>query len=356
MSLPAFWFLLIAVLWIGYFVLEGFDFGVGMLLPVLGRDDTERRVLINTIGPVWDGNEVWLLVAGGATFAAFPQWYATLFSGFYLPLLLILVALIIRGVAFEYRGKGDTQQWRSRWDLAIIVGSFVPALLWGVAFGNIIRGVAINADHQYTGGFFALLNPYSLLAGLTTLSLFLLHGAVFLALRTDGDIRVRARRLAAQLSIPVLAIAAVFVVITQIQYGRTRSLPVFVIAALALAAATYLVRTRHEALAFTATAVTIIAAVAALFLALFPDVMPSTTNPAFSLTVHNASSTHYTLTVMTWVAVMFTPVVLAYQGWTYWVFRARVTGRAQTEGVKLPKQAGPGGRKPGAPVLTPPET
>ena len=356
MSLQAFWFLLIAVLWIGYFVLEGFDFGVGMLLPVLGKTDTDRRVLINTIGPVWDGNEVWLLVAGGATFAAFPQWYATLFSGFYLPLLLILVALIIRGVAFEYRGKGNSSQWRSRWDLAIFLGSFVPALLWGVAFGNIVRGVAINGAHQYTGGFFALLNPYSLLAGLTTLSLFLLHGAVFLALRTDGDIRVRARKLAAQLSVPVLLIAAVFVVITQVEYGRGRSLPAFVIAAVALVAATYLVRTEHEGRAFAATAVTIGAAVAGLFLALYPNVMPSTTNPAFSLTVHNASSTHYTLTVMTWVAVIFTPIVLAYQSWTYWVFRARVTGRAQTEGVKLPKQAGRPDQRPGAPVLSPPET
>jgi cytochrome d ubiquinol oxidase subunit II len=192
MELTTVWFALIAILWAGYFLLEGFDFGVGVLLPVLGRDDVSRRLMINTIGPVWDGNEVWLLVAGGATFAAFPEWYATLFSGFYLPLLLILVALILRGVAFEYRGKKDDARWRSRWDACIIGGSLVPALLWGVAFGNIVRGVKLDANHEYVGGFFDLLNPYALLGGLTTLTLFTLHGAVFLALKTDGDLRLRA--------------------------------------------------------------------------------------------------------------------------------------------------------------------
>src|SRR3954471_5815772 len=196
MTLSDLWFLLIAVLWTGYFVLDGFDFGVGILLPVLGRDEVTRRVLINTIGPVWDGNEVWLLVAGGATFAAFPEWYASLFSGFYLPLLLILVALIIRGVAFEYRAKHDDVTWRRNWDLAIIVGSFLPAILWGVAFGNILRGVPIDSDLEYTGGFFNLLNPYALLGGVMTLLLFLTHGAMFIALKTDGRIRHAAAQLA----------------------------------------------------------------------------------------------------------------------------------------------------------------
>src|SRR6187402_398679 len=186
MELTDFWFGTIAVLWIGYFFLEGFDFGVGVLLPVLGRTETDRRVVINTIGPVWDGNEVWLLVAGGATFAAFPEWYATLFSGFYLALLLILVALILRGVAFEYRGKIDDPSWRRRWDVAIVVGSAVPALLWGVAFANIVAGVPIDADKQFTGTLLTLLNPYGLLGGLTTLSLFATHGAMFVALKTDG--------------------------------------------------------------------------------------------------------------------------------------------------------------------------
>ena len=198
MELTTVWFILIAVLWIGYFTLEGFDFGVGMLLPILAHDDRERRVLINTIGPVWDGNEVWLLVAGGATFAAFPNWYATLFSGFYLPLLLILLALIVRGVAFEYRAKRHREEWRGAWDIAIVVGSFVPAFLWGVAFANILRGVPIDADMEYTGGFFNLLNPYALLGGATTLLLFLTHGAMYVALKTDGPIRVRARSLALQ--------------------------------------------------------------------------------------------------------------------------------------------------------------
>jgi cytochrome d ubiquinol oxidase subunit II len=353
------WFCLLAFMIAVYVVLDGFDLGVGALHRILARTDEDRDQATGLIGPVWDGNEVWLLVAGGATFAAFPEWYATLFSGFYLPLLLILVALIVRGVAFEYRGKGDTQQWRSRWDAAIFVGSLVPALLWGVAFANIVRGVDIDAAHHYTGGFFALLNPYALLGGLTTLSLFLLHGAVFLALRTEDDVRVRARALARKLSLPVLGIAALFVVVTQVACGRGRSLPAFLIAALALVAATYLVRTKHEGWAFVATALTIVFAVAGLFLALYPNVMPSTTSKLFSLTVHNASSTHYTLTVMTWVAVIFTPIVLGYQAWTYWVFRARVTGRAQTKGVTLSTKAGRPDKpdpSPGAPVLTSPET
>ena len=324
MELTTVWFTLIAVLWCGYFLLEGFDFGVGMLLPVLGRDDTERRVLLNTIGPVWDGNEVWLLVAGGATFAAFPEWYATLFSGFYLPLLLILVALIIRGVAFEYRGKIDDDGWRRRWDLCIIVGSLVPALLWGVAFGNIIRGVKIDAEGEYVGGFFDLLNPYALLGGLTTLTLFALHGAVFLGLRTTGDLRARSIRLASRIVMGTVPVAAVFLLWTQLRDGTLASWLLTVVAAATLLAAVPFIRAGREGRAFLLTAATIVIATAALFVTLFPNVMPSTIDSAFSLTVHNASSTPYTLKVMTWVAVVFTPVVLVYQGWTYWVFRRRI--------------------------------
>ncbi|HVK30661.1 MAG TPA: cytochrome d ubiquinol oxidase subunit II [Nocardioides sp.] len=324
MELTTVWFCLIAVLWIGYFTLEGFDFGVGMLLPVLARDDTERRVMINTIGPVWDGNEVWLLVAGGATFAAFPEWYATLFSGFYLPLLLILVALIVRGLAFEYRAKRDDDRWRRSWDLAIIIGSFVPALLWGVAFANILRGVPIDADLEYAGGFFELLNPYALLGGLTTLGLFLTHGALFIALKTDGEIRHRARRLAQ----PVLAVTAVlavaFLLWTQQQTGSVGSALAFVVAALALVGAGAAARQGREGWAFLGTFVTIGLAVAGLFLALFPDVMPTTLAGGTSLTTTNAAATSYTLGIMTVVAVVFTPVVLAYQAWTYWVFRKRI--------------------------------
>jgi cytochrome d ubiquinol oxidase subunit II len=324
MTLNDVWFILIAVLWIGYFVLEGFDFGVGILLRVLGRDEPHRRVLINTIGPVWDGNEVWVLVAGGATFAAFPEWYASLFSGFYLPLLLILVALILRGVAFEYRGKVDSDAWRRRWDAAIIAGSALPALLWGVAFGNIVRGVKLDANHLYVGTFFDLLNPYALLAGLTTLALFTTHGAVFLALKTDGDIRYQARRLAGRVGVVTAVLAVVFLIWTLTSHGDTVTWLTAAVAAVALVGALVLNGLGREGWAFTATAVTIAAAVATLFLALYPNVLPSTLDPAYSLTVTNAASTPYTLKIMTWVAVVFTPVVLLYQGWTYWVFRKRL--------------------------------
>jgi cytochrome d ubiquinol oxidase subunit II len=324
MELTTVWFALIAVLWIGYFTLEGFDFGVGMLLPVVAKDDTERRVLYNTVGPLWDGNEVWVLVAGGATFAAFPEWYATLFSGFYLPLLLILLALIVRNLAFEYRAKKDDDAWRRNWDLSLIIGSFVPALLWGVAFANIVAGVPIDADKEYTGNLFTLLNPFGLLGGVVTLLLFATHGAMFIALKTDGDIRHRARALSVRLGLAAAVVAVVFLVWAQAKAGSLSSGIAFVLAALALVSAIAAAWKGREGWAFTGTFLTIALAVAGLFFALFPDVMPSTTSEAFSLTTTNASATHYTLTVMTWVAVVFTPVVLVYQGWTYWVFRKRI--------------------------------
>jgi cytochrome d ubiquinol oxidase subunit II len=323
-DLSTIWYLLIAVLFIGYFVLEGFDFGVGMLLPVLGRDDRERRVLINTIGPVWDGNEVWVITAGGAMFAAFPEWYATLFSGFYLPLLLILGALIVRGVAFEYRGKRPEPSWKARWDAAIVAGSAVPAVLWGVAFANIVRGVPLDADHEYVGGLLTLLNPYALLGGLTTAALFLTHGAVFLALKTTGDIRERANALAARAGLVAAGLAVAFLGWTLADTGTPLSAGLAVAAALALVAGLAANRVRREGWAFAGTAAAIALAVAALFATLFPDVLPSTLDPANSLTVDNASSTPYTLKIMTWVAVIFTPIVLLYQGWTYWVFRKRI--------------------------------
>lgn len=325
MELTTVWFILIAVLWIGYFTLEGFDFGVGMLLPVLSKNDTERRVVINTIGPVWDGNEVWVLVAGGATFAAFPEWYATLFSGFYLPLLLILIALIVRGVAFEYRHKRDEASWRSRWDAAIFFGSFVPALLWGVAFANIVGGVPIDADKEFTGSLFTLLNPYGLLGGLTTLLLFLTHGALFLALKTDGDIRHRARALGIKLGLATAVVAVVFLVWTQLQTGNGVSAVMFAVAAVALLGGIYAAQQAREGWAFVGTFVTIALAVGGLFVALFPDVMPTTLADGVSLTTTNAAATAYTLKIMTWVAAVFTPIVLMYQGWTYWVFRKRIS-------------------------------
>jgi cytochrome d ubiquinol oxidase subunit II len=325
MELTTVWFALIAVLWIGYFCLEGFDFGVGMLMPVLARNETERRVMINTIGPVWDGNEVWLLVAGGATFAAFPEWYATLFSGFYLPLLMILVALIVRGLSFEYRHKREEATWKARWDLAIIVGSVVPSVLWGVAFANIVAGVPIDADKEFTGSLLTLLNPFGLLGGLVTLTLFAAHGAMFVALKTDGEIRHRARALAVRIGAVAAVLALVFLAWTQARTGTGTSLVVFSVAAISLLAGLSAARAGREGWAFTGTFLTIGLAVAGLFLALFPDVMPSTTDPAFSLTTTNAAATAYTLKVMTWVAVVFTPIVLGYQAWTYWVFRKRIS-------------------------------
>ncbi|RIV37361.1 cytochrome d ubiquinol oxidase subunit II [Micromonospora radicis] len=324
MELTTIWFLLVAVLFTGYFILEGFDFGVGMLLPVLGRDDRERRVMINTIGPVWDGNEVWLITAGGAMFAAFPEWYATLFSGFYLPLLLILLALIARGVAFEYRHKRPEASWKRRWDHAIFFGSLIPAVLWGVAFANILRGVPLDADHEYVGGLLNLLNPYALLGGATTAALFLTHGAVFIALKTVGDIRERAAALAVRLGLSTAALAVTFLTWTLTIRSSAAAVVLAAGAALALVGGLAAAKVRREGWAFTGTAVAIGLAVATLFAALFPNVLPSTLDPAGTLTASNAASTPYTLTIMTWVAVFFTPIVLAYQGWTYWVFRRRI--------------------------------
>jgi cytochrome d ubiquinol oxidase subunit II len=325
MDLAVVWFILIAVLWTGYLVLEGFDFGVAMLLPFVGRNDEGRRAALNTIGPVWDGNEVWLLTAGGATFAAFPEWYATLFSGFYLPLLLILVALIVRAVAIEYRGKIDDGAWRSRWDRAIIVSAWIPSILWGVAFANIVRGVPLDASHTFTGNFFTLLSPFAILGGFTTLALFLSHGAIFLALKTDGEIRVRAEKLAKTLSSIAVGVAAAWAIWAQVAYSAAWTWAAVGVAAVALVAAHIAVERRRFGWAFVASAVAIVAAVVLIFGSLYPDVMPSTTDAVHnSLTVANASSTHYTLTVMTWVAGFLTPVVLVYQAWTYWVFRRRL--------------------------------
>ena len=325
MSIADFWFILIAVLWTGYFVLEGFDFGVGMLVPFIGRDDAERRTMINTIGPVWDGNEVWLLTAGGATFAAFPLWYASLFSGFYLALLVILLALIVRGVSFEFRSKITTARWRAGWDRAICACSALTALLWGVAFANIVRGVPLDAAHVYTGNLATLLNWYGLLGGLVTLSLFLLHGAVFLALKTTGALRERARATAVRVAAAAVVIAAAFLILTQYSHGKPATDVTAAAAAVALLGAVYAIFRGREGWAFAGTALTLALAVATLFGDLAPDVLPSSTSPAFSLTIANASSNHYSLVVMTWVALIFTPLVLAYQGWTYWVFRKRLT-------------------------------
>ncbi|MDA2813500.1 cytochrome d ubiquinol oxidase subunit II [Nocardiopsis sp. RSe5-2] len=344
MDLATVWFLAIAVLWTGYFILEGFDFGVGMLLPVLGRRDVDRRVMINAIGPVWDGNEVWVITAGGAMFAAFPAWYATAFSGFYLPLLLILLALIVRGVAFEYRGKGDTDRWRAWWDRAIFWGSAVPAFLWGLVFANIVRGMPVDADEILRAGLLSLLNPYALLGGLTTLSLFVLHGALFLTLKTGQPVRARARTAALRAAVVAVPAGAVFLVWTQLAHGKAWTWPVVAAAAAALVAGVLLALRGSEGRSFACTAAAIGLASVTLFGSLFPAVLPSTLDPAYDLTVANASSAPYTLTVMSWVAVVFLPVVLGYQAWSYWVFRKRVT-REQIEPV--PAYGGGGGQGSG---------
>ncbi|WP_405676977.1 cytochrome d ubiquinol oxidase subunit II [Streptomyces sp. NBC_01511] len=324
MELHDVWFVLIAVLWIGYFFLEGFDFGIGVLTKLLARNRKERRVLINTIGPVWDGNEVWLLSAGGATFAAFPEWYATLFSGFYLPLLLILVCLIVRGVAFEYRAKRPEERWQRNWEHAIFWTSLLPAVLWGVAFGNIVRGVKIDAEMEYVGNLADLLNPYAILGGLVTLTLFTFHGAVFAALKTVGDIRARARKQAFGLGLLTAVLALGFLSWTQFDNGDGASLGAMVVAVVALVGAIVAIRAGREGWSFALSGLTVVAAVAMLFLTLFPNVMPSSLNEQWNLTVTNASSTPYTLKIMTWCAGIATPVVLLYQGWTYWVFRKRI--------------------------------
>ncbi|MFJ9585106.1 cytochrome d ubiquinol oxidase subunit II [Streptomyces acidicola] len=324
MELHDVWFVLIAVLWIGYFFLEGFDFGVGVLTKLLARNRPEKRVLINTIGPVWDGNEVWLLSAAGATFAAFPEWYATLFSGFYLPLLLILVCLIVRGVAFEYRAKRPEESWQRNWETAIFWTSLLPAFLWGVAFANIVRGVKIGSDLEYVGNVADLLNPYALLGGLVTLSLFTFHGTVFVGLKTVGDIRERARKLALRVGLVTAVLAFVFLLWTQADKGDNTSLVALIVAVVSLAAALGAAQVGREGWAFALSGLTIVATVAMLFLVLFPNVMPSSLNADWSLTVTNASSSPYTLKIMTWCAGIATPIVLLYQGWTYWVFRKRI--------------------------------
>ena len=329
MNLNILWFVLVAVLYAGFFFLEGFDFGVGMLLPALGRKDVERRAIINTIGPHWDGNEVWLIVAGGATFAAFPQWYATLFSGFYLGFFLLLFALIVRGVGFEFRSKLSAARWRYGWDWAIAVSSFVAAFLLGVVFTNLVRGVPINAAMQYTGGFFTLLNPISLLGGLTVVMLFLFHGANFLTLKLSDGLRERARNATRTYFTAVLLFALGLFAALLFTPSAFSTKGVFsavlpVLAAASLVVSRVMMGKKKEGWAFICSSLAVVLTVAALFTALFPNVMVSTTNPANNLTIYNASSSPYTLKVLSIIAAVMVPVVLAYQTWTYVIFRKRV--------------------------------
>lgn len=333
MDLNTIWFILITVLFSGFFLLEGFDYGVGILLPFVGKDDDERRVVINTIGPFWDGNEVWLLTAGGAIFAAFPHWYATMFSGFYLALALILIALILRGVAFEFRRKDARPQWRNFWDWMIFIGSLLPALLFGVAFGNLLRGVPIDANKNYVGDFFYLLNPYALLVGIYGLGLMILHGAVYLGLRSEGEVSERARGIASKLWLPVVVLLFAALGASYLftdMYSKLGVNPGFVpiLGGMALLSVIWFVRNKHDGWAFLMTALTIVTTVITIFLTLYPRVMISSLKPEWSLTIYNASSSPYTLTIMTIIAVIFVPIVLAYQAWTYYVFGKRVSKKS----------------------------
>ncbi|RJO78751.1 cytochrome d ubiquinol oxidase subunit II [Nocardia panacis] len=337
MSLQEFWFLLIGVLFTGYFVLEGFDFGVGMLMPILGRgDDARRRVALNTIGPVWDGNEVWLLTAGGAMFAAFPEWYASLFSGFYFALLILLVGLILRVVAIEWRGKIDDPRWRRRADLGIGLGSWLPALAWGWVFANVVRGVPLDARKQFAGSVWDLFDPYAVLGGLATGLLFALHGATFLVLKTGGEYRDEALRALRVLLGPTVLVVGAFGLWTQLAYGNGWTWIALGAAVLGLLVSGAAAFTQRDGWGFVGTTVAVAAASALLFGSLFPNVLPSTIDAAYNLTIHNASSTPYTLKVMSWAAVLVTPVVLIYQGWTYWVFRKRITVQQIPASVGLP--------------------
>jgi cytochrome d ubiquinol oxidase subunit II len=331
-DLQTFWFVLIAVLWAGYFVLEGFDFGVGMLLPFVPGDEEERTTMLESIGPLWDGNEVWLIVAGGATFAAFPAWYATMFSGFYLALLLVLVFLIIRVVSFEWRSKHEHSRWRSTWAWANTIGSFGAAAVWGIGLANLVHGVPIDSDGDFAGGLRDLFSPYTVFAGIAVVLLFAFHGATFLSLRTTGELYDRARAASRLLAVPAAAAASTFVLWT-VNVAMNRNdkdlfppvLPA-AIAVAALFAAVVLAYLGRPGRAFAMTALGTIAAVATLFTSLYPRVMVSSPEFANSLTVDGASSSHYALTVMTVVALTITPLVLLYQGWTYYVFRRRLGG------------------------------
>lgn len=331
MGLQELWFGVIAVLFLGFFILEGFDFGVGMLMEPLarvGKGDREiqRRAALNTIGPVWDGNEVWLITGGAGMFAAFPGWYATVFSTLYLPLLAILFGMILRPVAIEWRGKVDDTKWRGWADFGIAAGSWLPAVLWGVAFAILVRGLPVDANHQVHLSVGDVLNVYTVLGGLATAGLFLLYGAVFIALKTSGSIRDDAMRFAVWLSLPVTALVAGFGVWTQLAYGKPWTWLVLTVAVVAQLAAVALVwRRAREGWAFLCLGVVVAAVVVLLFGALYPNLVPSTLNPQWSVTIYNASSTPYTLKIMTWVAAALAPLAMVYQGWTYWVFRQRIS-------------------------------
>jgi cytochrome d ubiquinol oxidase subunit II len=325
-SLIPFWYIVITILWTGFFVLEGFDFGVGMLHNAVGRDDAGRRAAINTIGPLWDGNEVWLIVAGAGMFAAFPGWYATMFSAYNLALVLLLAALMVRGLAFEYRGKRDAARWRRTWDVLMTVGSVLAPLLIGVALAGLLHGLPINSDQDYTGSFWDLLQPYALFTGVTLVLICLLHGATFLRLKTTDDMYQRSRQAARRVAPVTAAFVIGFIIWTHVTASTAFFLNVIeLLAVLAVLTAVWLVYADSDGFAFAATTVTIAACIITIFVDLYPNVMVSSTNPAYNLTVHNTASAGYSLKVMTVVVIIFLPLVLGYQTWTYYVFRRRVS-------------------------------
>lgn len=336
LELSELWFILVGVLFVGFVFLEGFDFGVGMSTKFLAKNEYERRVLINAIGPHWDANEVWLLTAGGAMFAAFPHWYATLFSGYYLPFVVLLLALIARGVAFEYRGKAPSKKWKDTWDWSIFLGSLLPPFLLGVLFSGMIKGLPINENMEMNAGFLDIVNVYTVVGGIAFVLVSLMHGLIFLSLKTDGDIRERANQLALKMYIPTGAVIVLFVVLTFIFTDAIANRGAVLIPIYALAVVLYLLlynflKKKKEGWSFTMTGLIILLVVSSFFVALFPNVLISSIDPAYNITLYAAASGNYSLKLMTIVAAIFVPIVLLYTVWSYYVFRKRITSKEHLE-------------------------
>jgi cytochrome bd ubiquinol oxidase subunit II len=344
-GLQELWFGIIGVMFLGFFILEGFDFGVGMLMEPfarvgIGEAEPLRRTALNTIGPVWDGNEVWLIVGGAAMFAAFPGWYATVFSTLYLPLLAILFGMIVRAVAIEWRGKIDDTKWRGWADVGIAAGSWLPAVLWGVAFAILVRGLPVGADGHIHLSITDVLNAYTLLGGLATAGLFMFYGATFVALKTSGAIRDDAYRFGVWLCLPVTGLVAAFGFWTQLAHGKDWTWLVLGVAVVAQVSAVLLVwRRASDGWAFACVALVVVAVVILLFGSLYPNLVPSTLNGHWSLTIYNASSTHYTLKVMTWVTAFMAPLTVIYQAWSYWIFRQRISADRIPASIGLARRA-----------------
>ncbi len=341
------WFVIIAIFFVGFFILEGFDFGVGMLHSFVGKDDMERRIVVNSIGPVWDGNEMWLVVAVAGIFAAFPSWYATMFSTLYLVMVIILLAMIGRGVSFEFSRKIDNHRWRSAWKWSLTIGSALIPFLLGTALGDLLHGLPINSSHNYTGSFWGLLVPFGLYTGLTVTVLCLFVGAAYLTLKTEGALHDRVSRLSGRLG--WLAVVITFGWLTWLHVGVSSGFvpePIEALALVAVIGGAWFADSRAEGWAFAGAATAIGSVVASIFFELFPRVMVSTTNSAYNLTVSNSASPSYSLRVMTVVAAIFFPIILLYQGWSLYIFRKRISGGPPSV-VAAPVE-------PGDPLPTPP--